>query len=329
MYDFFHALIINLNSAPILFFVLGSIAGFLKSDLEVPGSISRFLSIYLMMAIGFKGGVSIALTPTFSATMLYLIIGGLALSFLQPFLGYSILKRTTDVDSPTLAALAAQYGSVSMVTFATAVSLVEQQNIAFAGYVVAILALMEAPAILSGLFIAHREAPDTNTHDQEEKHFITHEIYTNGAILLLLGSFCIGCSTGAEGLKKLGGFIDHPFQGFLCLFLLDMGITVAQNITKMNHFSWQLISFGFYMPILGGILGAILAYAIGTSVGTGFLFITLSASASYIAVPAAMRMVLPEANPSIYAPMSLAITFPFNVTIGLPIYLYIARLILS
>lgn len=314
----------NLLSPAILFFALGMAAGFFKSDLEIPDSISRYLSIYLMMAIGFKGGVAIANTEDINGEVIAAIIAGLAFGFLQPFLGYSLLKLTTKLDSPTAAAVAAHYGSISMVTFVTAASFLKSHDVVYAGYIVAVLALMEAPAILSGLFIAHRAAPQTRSHSKEEKK-LAREIFTNGAILLLFGSFLIGWATGNEGMQKMEGFLVTPFQGILALFLLDMGLMVSKNLGHLRNFTFSLIAFGIYMPLIGAAIGLVTSKIIGLDVGTATLFTVLCASASYIAVPAAMRLALPEAKSAIYVPMSLAITFPFNVVVGVPLYYTLVR----
>ena len=317
--EFIDAFAQNLFSPAILFFAMGIIAGFLKSDLEVPDSISNYLSIYLMMAIGFKGGVAIANTTDFTLEVFETIFAGVLIGFLQPFLGYALLRLTTKIDSPTAAAVAAHYGSISMVTFATATAFLNTHHVIYAGYIVAILALMEAPAILAGLFIAHRAEPKTLNHVNEEKK-LAREIFTNGAILLLFGSFLIGWITGQDGMDKVGGFLSTPFQGILCLFLLDMGLLVAKNLHQIRALTLPLILFGIYMPLLGSLIGVGTAYMIGLDVGSGTLFTVLCASSSYIAVPAAMRLALPEAKAGIYLPMSLAITFPFNVTFGVPLY---------
>lgn len=310
----------NLLTPAILFFILGVSAGFFKSDLEIPDSISRYLSIYLMMAIGFKGGVAIANTNEFGTEVVATIFAGIAIGFLQPFLAYYLLRLTTKLDKPTAAALSAHYGSISMVTFVTAAAFLKTNEVIYAGYIVAVLALMEAPAILSGLFIAHKADPKTDIHKNEEKKLLTKEIFTNGAILLLLGSFIIGWATGQSGMDKVEGFLVTPFQGILCLFLLDMGLLVAKNLHHLKNFTLSLILFGIYMPLIGAAAGIGLSIIIGLDLGTATLFTVLCASASYIAVPAAMRLALPEAKAAIYVPMSLAVTFPFNVIVGIPLY---------
>ena len=326
--DFLSLISQNILSPAILFFALGLIAGLLKSDLEVPDSISRYLSLYLMMAIGFKGGVAIANTASFNGEILLAIGAGLIFGFLQPFLGYGLLKLTTRIDNPTAAAVAAHYGSISIVTFATAAAFLNTNSTVYAGYIVAIVALMEAPAILSGLFIAHRTAPETGSHTQEEQK-LTREIFTNGAILLMSGAFLIGWITGPAGMQKIEGFINTPFQGILCLFLLDMGLVVAKNVHHLRNFTIPLALFGIYMPLIGACIGLGASWVIGLDVGTGTLFTVLCASASYIAVPAAMRLALPEAKAAIYIPLSLAITFPFNVTLGIPLYFAGAKALLG
>ena len=325
--DFLHLVSTNLLSPAILFFILGITAGFVKSDLAVPDSISRYLSIYLMMAIGFKGGVAIANTHDFTFTIVAAIAAGFLMSLLMPFLSFPILRAATSLDRPTAAAVAAHYGSISIVTFATAAAFLKGSNVAYAGYIVAILALMEAPAIFSGLYLAHRTAPETRGHQTEEKKLM-REIFTNGAILLLTGAFIIGWITGQPGMDKVSGFLDAPYQGILCLFLLDMGLLVTRNITHLKSFTLPLAAFGLYMPLIGAGLGLLIGKLIGLDAGTGTLFAVLCGSASYIAVPAAMRLALPEAKASVYVPMSLAITFPFNVAFGIPLYYAVAQWLL-
>lgn len=315
----------NLTSPAILFFVLGVFAGLIKSDLDVPEQISRYLAIYLMMAIGFKGGVAIAQTPDIDGEVIFAVAAGVGLSFLMPFIAYVLLKLSSKLDSPTAAAVAAHYGSISMVTFVTAASYLELQDISYAGYVVAILALMEAPAILSGLFIAHRTAPQTTKATEQVTPRLSREIFTNGAIMLLMGAFFIGWISGSDGMAKMEGFLVTPFQGILALFLLDMGLVVARKFHDLKHITLSVLLFGLYMPLIGASLGLLSAKLIGLDAGTGFLFTILCASASYIAVPAAMRLALPQAKAAVYLPLSLAITFPFNIVVGIPFYLILAQ----
>ena len=303
----------NILSPAILFFILGIIAGFLKSDLKIPEQIARYLSIYLMMAIGFKGGVAIAQTPEFNGQIIAVILAGIATGFTQPYIGYFLLKLTTKLDKQTAAAVAAHYGSISMVTFVTAVSFLESNEILYAGYLIAVLALMEAPAILTGLFIA--KSDDNNSI----KPAIGKEILTNGAILLLAGSFLIGWASGGSGMEKMHGFLVEPFQGILAFFLMEMGLVVSRQMSHLKEFNFKLIAFGIYMPLIGATIGLALSFIIGLDVGSATLFTVLIASSSYIAVTAAMQIALPKAKAAIYIPMTLAITFPFKTPIGLPI----------
>lgn len=327
--EIFELFTLNIMSPPILFFVLGVIAGFLKSDLKVPEQISHYLAIYLMMSIGFKGGVAIAETPEMNAQVIYTILAGILTGFTQPFIGFILLRITTKLDSPTAAAVSAHYGSISMVTFVTAASFLEANSVIYAGYIIAVLALMEAPAILSGLYIAHKADPQTITATERATPRLSREIFTNGAILLLTGSFLVGWATGTEGMQKMHGFLVEPFHGILAFFLLDMGLHVSRQLHHLKEFSLKLILFGLYMPLAGASVGVTLAWLIGLDVGTGTLFIVLVASASYIAVTAAMRLALPQAKAAIYIPMSLAITFPFNIAIGIPLYYAMAQTFLG
>lgn len=314
----------NLCSPPILFFILGIIAGFVKSDLNVPDQISRYLSIYLMMAIGFRGGVAITEAPELNYQLLQVTFAGIGMSLLMPFVSYFILRLTTKIDVDTAAAISAHYGSISMVTFVTAISFLESQQVDYQGYMVAVLALMEAPAIITGLFLAYKNADHGNFSEMRVFN-ICKEIFSNGAILLLTGSFVIGCLSGASGMTKMEGFFVTPFHGILAFFLLDMGLLVAKHLHQLREFTFKLASFAFYMPIIGASIGFLIAKVIGLDSGTGMLFIILTASSSYIAVTAAIRIALPEAKLAIYLPMSLALTFPFNILIGLPIYFQLAQ----
>lgn len=315
----------NLLSPPILFFILGIISGLLKSDLNVPEQISRYFAIYLMMAIGFKGGAAISETPEANAEILFTIIAGIVTGFTQPFIGYKLLRLTTKIDIATASALSAHYGSVSMVTFVTAVGFLSSNGVVYGGHIVGILALMEAPAIFTGLYIAHRANPKTIKSSVKATPKLSKEIFTNGAILLLTGSFLIGWASGKSGMEKMTGFLVDPFHGILAFFLLDMGILVAKQIHYIKEFNIKLLLFGIYMPLIGATIGLLISMIIGLDTGTGMLFIVLVASASYIAVTAAMKLALPEAKAGIYLPMSLAITFPFNIAIGIPLYYRLAE----
>jgi hypothetical protein len=323
MMDIVHAFLANLFSPALLFFGLGIAAGLMKSDLRVPEAVSQGLSIYLMMAIGFKGGASLVSAGGLSFTLVLVCGAGLAMSALMPVLSNVILKATTRLDPATRAAVSAHYGSVSIVTFVTATSFLSAAGTPFEGYMVAVLALMEAPAIVTGLIIAGRAVAKPGTPA------LSGELFANGPILLLVGSFIIGALTGQSGLDTVSGFFVTPFQGILALFLLDMGLAVSRRVDDMKAFSLPLALFGLYMPLIGASIGLGVALLLQLDVGSGGLLAVLGASASYIAVPAAMRLALPEAKTAISLPLSLGITFPFNIVIGIPLYVAAADLLLG
>ncbi len=318
----------NLLSPIILFFALGLAAALVRSDLSVPEAAAKTLSIYLLFAIGFKGGVSVS-DHGVDATLVLSLIAGLILSFLLPFAAFGLLRVMTRLDALDAAAVAGHYGSISIVTFVAATSVLQSQGIASEGYLVAVAAVMEAPAILSALWLAARFSTQAaNEGRAQDSKGLFREILFNGSIVLLVGSFVIGFLSGPQGLSEIESFIVAPFKGVLCLFLLDMGLVAGRGLRSSAHYLRPgLILFGIVMPIIGSLAGLVAASMIGLSTGGTVLLMTLSASASYIAVPAAMRVALPEANPSIYLTMSLGITFPFNLTIGIPLYLSLAQVI--
>ncbi len=313
----------NLILPPLLFFLFGILAGIVKSDLIIPEQISKYFVLYLISAIGFKGGAAIAQTANINKQAILTILAGTSSGFIQPFIGYFFLKKTTGLDSHTAAALAGHYGSISMVTFVTAISFLEMNSISYQNYILAVLALMEVPAIFSSLLIAYGNKK--NSLGNKEIGKLLHKITTHNSLFLLIGTFIIGLISGTRGMQQMSGFLVAPFQGILAFFLLDMGLTVSKRLGDLKEFSVRLIMFGIYMPLLSAFIGLILSYSLGLDVGTGFLFITLIASASYIVVTAVMRSALPEAKAAIYLPMSLAITFPFNITLGIPFYFTLAK----
>lgn len=311
----------NLLSPIILFFALGMAAAFARSDLTVPEAVAKGLSIYLLFAIGFKGGASVAAHGV-DATLVLSLVAGTILSFAIPLIAFGLLRVMTGLSVTDAAAVAGHYGSISIVTFVAASSVVTASGLMAEGYMVAVAAVMEAPAILSALWIIAR----FGDRQAEMEEGLLREIMLNGSIVLLVGSFLIGWITGEEGLALIAPFIVTPFQGVLCLFLLDMGLVAGRGLREARDVLRPgLFAFGVLMPLVGSVLGLAAGLLLGLSVGGVVLFMTLSASASYIAVPAAMRVALPEANPSIYLTMSLGVTFPFNLTLGIPIYLAVAR----
>jgi hypothetical protein len=306
----------NLISPIILSFVLGLAAALLRSDLSVPEAAAKALSIYLLFAIGFKGGVSVA-RHGIDATLATSLAAGVALSFLLPFLAFALLGAMTRLAPTDRAAVAAHYGSISIVTFVAASSVLSAQGIAAEGYMVAVAAAMEAPAILSALWLVARAGGHREIDGE-----LWREILFNGSIVLLVGAFLIGLLTGEPGFARIASFIDAPFQGVLCLFLLDMGLIAGRGLRQTHGvLSPGVFGFGVVMPLAGALAGLGTALLIGLSTGGAMLLMTLCASASYIAVPAAMRVALPDANPAVSLTLALGVTFPFNLTLGLPIYL--------
>jgi hypothetical protein len=313
----------NLLSPIILFFALGVLAAFARSDLSIPEAVAKGMSIYLLFAIGFKGGAAVA-DNGIDATLILSLVAGLVLSFAIPLVAFALLRVMTGLSVVDAAAVAGHYGSISIVTFVAATSVVQSAGLSSEGYMVAVAAVMEAPAILSALWLIARFDKDAAQMDAG----LMREILLNGSIVLLVGSFVIGGITGAEGLEMIAPFIVTPFQGVLCLFLLDMGLVAGRGLREARGvLKPGLFLFGVVMPIVGSVFGLLAGVLLGLSAGGVVLFMTLSASASYIAVPAAMRVALPEANPSIYLTLSLGVTFPFNLTLGIPLYLAVATLV--
>ncbi len=308
----------NLISPIVLSFVLGLVAAGLRSDLSIPEAVAKGLSIYLLFAIGYKGGVEVAAAGADPRLGLALV-AGVALSALIPLLAYGLLRSMTRLDRVDAAAVAGHYGSISIVTFVAATSLLRSAGIDYEGWLVAVAAAMEAPAILTALWLARgRAGPGEGLP--------WREIALNGSIVLLLGAFLIGWATGPAGMAEVEGFLVAPFKGVLCLFLLDMGLVAGRNLLRSRGvLSVGLVLFAVLMPLLGAVLGLVTGWLLGLSEGGVALLATLAASASYIAVPAAMRVALPEANPAVYLTLALGITFPFNLAIGVSLYLTAAQ----
>ncbi|MFN3546859.1 MAG: sodium-dependent bicarbonate transport family permease [Mesorhizobium sp.] len=308
-----------LFSPVILFFALGAAAGFARSDLTIPEQIAKGLSLYLMAAIGLKGGIEVA-EAGFSIDMLMAGLAGLALSCLLPLPVFWMLRRFGGLDRINAAAVSAHYGSVSVVTFVAGVEILSTSGLPPQGYMVAVLALMETPAIVVGLMLARSGSRETGTGGAG----LLHETLLNGSVVLLAGSFLIGLVIGPDGFVSIAPVFESGFRGVLCLFLLDMGLVAARRLRGSRALTARLAALAILMPILNGAIGAVLGSAVGLDVGTVAILATLAASASYIAVPAAMRLALPEADPGLYLAMSLAVTFPFNITLGIPLYTLMA-----
>lgn len=240
-----------------------------------------------------------------------------------------MIRATSGLDRISAAAVAAHYGSVSIVTFVAGSTLLTSMGVAYDGFIVAVTALMETPAIIAGLWLANAGSKRSAADRTFVSHELLREVLLNGSVVLLMGAFAIGAISGAKGMEAVGAFVVAPFKGVLCLFMLDMGLLAGRRLLSKTQLSPALVAFALYMPLVGASFGAAAAAAIGVSPGTAMLLMTLCASSSYIAVPAAMRIALPEANPAVYLTLSLAITFPFNLTIGLPIYFFVANSVLA
>ena len=332
----------NLLDPAILFFLLGVLAGAIKSNLEIPPAISRFLSLYLLMALGLKGGFALSHSGL-TANVGINLAAAMVLAISIPLMGYWFLRRF--VAGFDAAAVAATYGSVSAVTFVTAVQYLENQNIDYGGHMAAAMALMESPAIILAVVLANtlrqKQTPPivslgsgvaglSGPPNQQSVSIgkILHESFTDGAQLLLLGAMVVGMMTGDAGKAAMEPFSGDLFKGMLSFFLLDMGLMAARNLPQVKGKSPALIAYAIIGPILHASLALGLAYVLNLPAGDGALLMVLAASASYIAVPAVLRFALPEANPSLYFGLSLGITFPLNILFGIPAYVSIAQSVL-
>jgi hypothetical protein len=312
-----HLLFDNLTNPALLFFLLGIIAVQLKSDLRIPQNSSKFISIYLLFSIGFKGGQELS-HSTFNHEIMGAVLLGSLSAFLIPIYTFFILKRNFSVyDS---GAIAASYGSVSAVTFVTAGSFLEMLGYHFNGYMVAVMAIMEVPAIVVGVSMIRLFAPDKE--GPKVLNIIRHSL-TNGSVLLILGSLCIGFLANEEQAQGIKPFTNDLFKGFLAVFLLDMGISSGEKLNDFFKNGKFALLFSLFIPLINGCCVAFFSGLFVEEIGNRFMLAILAASASYIAVPAAMKIAVPKANPGLFLPMALAITFPFNITLGMPLFLSI------
>ncbi len=317
------AALANLLSPPILFFVLGLLAGWARSDLEVPDAIAKALALYLILAIGFKGGAAMAESGELLRIVPVLLVAA-ALSFAIPLWVDLALRLASRLGPVDRGAVAAHYGSVSIVTFVAATQFLDLRQLPFEGYMAAVVAVMEVPAILTGLWLAGR-AVDSGGGKPAVRFDgqVLREVLLNGSVVLLTGAFLIGWVTGPAGLARIEGFITVPFQGVLCLFLLDMGLVVGRS-TALKRLSGGLVGTALVVTLVNGMIGVLAGWALGLSEGGVMLLATLAASASYIAVPAALRLALPRADTALGLALSLGITFPFNLVLGIPLYAALA-----
>ncbi len=329
-------LLSNLLDPAILFFFLGMFAILVKSNLEIPTAIAKFLSLYLLMAIGIKGGVAVNKSG-FGPEVLYALSAALLMATLVPLYSYFILRQNKKVSAFDAAAIAGTYGSVSAVTFIVASSFLGRQGIEPSGYMTAAMVIMESPAIIMAVLLAtmirlreKRLAGNVAVAGEQNGSAlpmgkVLHEAFTDGAQLLLLGSMLIGYLVGTDGAAMMKPFTGDIFRGMLAFFLLEMGLVVGRRLPEMRKAGMFLVGFGLLMPMVNATLAILLAKLLGLSLGDTFLLAVLSASASYIVVPAVVRYAIPEANPSLYLTMALAVTFPFNLVVGLPLYFEITN----
>jgi hypothetical protein len=328
--DFSH-LLHNFLAPPVPFFFIGLLAIMAKSDLEIPSQISKFISLYLLMAIGFKGGVELHHSGISSQVIIVLLVS-IGMALLVPIYSFYILRRKLDIANA--AALAASFGSVSAVTFITASNILNSSGIPYGGEMVAAMALMESPSIIVGVLMYRRlkAKAELTTAGGGSAHHVSmgelfREAFLNGSIVVLLGSLIIGLISNDKGMEIMQPFTGGIFKGMLSFFLLDMGVVAGKRIGAIKEAGWFLVGFGILMPLLNAGIGIGLSYLMGLDQGNSFMFTVLLASASYIAVPAAMRIAIPDANPGIYVPVALAIVFPFNIICGLPLYYWILQCI--
>jgi len=306
----------NLLQPAVLFFALGLIAAMARSDLALPRDIAKTLSLILMLCIGFKGGVE-ARAHGLDTTFLTAAGLGLALSALMPLPAYLLLRRA-GLPALTAAATAAHYGSVSVVTFAAAQSYLASVGQAPGGYMSAVLALMETPALLTAIAIA--AFADRGSSDRAPAGKLAHEVLLNAASVILIGSFLIGLATGPSGGAKLAPFTGPVFQGLLCLFLLDLGVKAGRQLIEARGVTLPVVAMGFILPLLGAATALGLGHLAGLAGGDLAALAVLAGSASYIAAPAAMSLALPRADAGVYLTLSLGVTFPFNLCLGIPLY---------
>jgi uncharacterized protein len=311
----FEILLTNITNPTLLFFVLGIVAYFLKSDLEIPPTSTKFIALYLLFAIGFKGGQELS-HSTFSSEVAYSLLFGVIVASIIPLYTFFILKRKLNVYDA--GAIAAAYGSVSAVTFVAASTFLEMEAITFDGHMVAVMALMESPAIIVGVILLMKY--DTQAESQASLKSIVHHSLTNGSVLIIIGSLLIGLVADAKQAEGIRPFTTDIFKGFLAIFLLDMGMVTAKRLSAFRKQGWFVSIFALLVPAVNGSVVALASAWVTDSTGNRFLFAVLAASASYIAVPAAMKLAAPKADPGLYIPMAIGLTFPFNITVGMPLY---------
>lgn len=318
----FDIILQNMLNPPVLFFFLGMLAVFLKSELSIPQPLPKLFSLYLLIAIGLHGGYELSHSG-FSLYIFEALLVAVFMSVIVPVYSFFILRIKIDVYNAI--AIAATFGSISAVTFITGITYLDTVGVAYGGFMVASMALMESPAIVIGLVFAAIFIKNSEGEEGEEKtdwKEIFREAFLNPSVFLLVGALIIGILTGEKGWHSMEPLFGTLFKGMLAFFLLDMGLVAAKKIHELKKVGFFLIGFALIMPMVNASVATGIAYFLGIEKGDAFLLALLSASASYIAVPAAMRLSIPEANPGIYLPLSLAVTFPFNISLGIPLYYF-------
>ncbi|MEY4350286.1 MAG: hypothetical protein RL078_333 [Bacteroidota bacterium] len=310
----------DLSNPTILFFLLGILAVIIKSDLEIPESSFKFISLYLLFSIGFRGGQELQHSP-WTPEIGWSLVFGMSIAAIIPLYTFMLIKKRIGISNA--AAVAASYGSVSAVTFVAALSFLELKGLTLNGHMVAVMALMESPAIIVGvslLKIYGNDGPSMGI-----KELLRHSL-ANGSVLMIMGSLVIGFLSDSKQAADIAPFTTDIFKGFLALFLLEMGMTTARRIKSFKSHGWYMALFAIIIPAINGMVVAWLSQFVSADVANRFVFAVLAASASYIAVPAAMRLAAPKADPGLYIPMALGITFPFNIALGMPLYYGIIEL---
>lgn len=316
----FNLILHNFLNPPILFFFLGALAVAVKSDLEIPHPLPRFFSLYLLLSIGFRGGVELRVSG-FGPEVVNTLLAAALMAAVVPLYTFFVLRIKLGVADA--AAVAATYGSISAVTFITAAAFLQRLGLEFGGHLVAAMALMESPAIVIGVMLYRLNGEGRAGRDGASWAKLLREAFLNGSVFLIIGSLVIGLATGEAGAEALMPFTDEIFKGMLAFFLLDMGLVAARRARDLRRAGLFLTAFAVLIPLANALAGIALAWFLGMGRGDALMFAVLCASASYIAVPAAMRQSVPESNPSLYVTMALAITFPFNIVAGLPLYLLV------
>jgi len=319
----------NLINLPLICFLLGVALAFIRPSIKFPSIIKKILTVSILFSIGLKGGGPLIEHSTSKSQIFFYLTGFLVIwAMLQPILSYFLLKAFTKIDKATAAAIAACFGSISVITFITAVSFLDQINMSYQSFIIAALAIMDIPAIISGIIIAKNGA-SSDKENQPSIFKLIKESLMNKAILSIMAGLIVGGVLVKTNNQVVATGILNVFKPILSVFLLDMGLSVGLKRRDLKSFSWALSLFGLYMPVIGGFFGLLMSYFLGLDAGTGTLVAVLCASASYIAVPAAMKVAIPQAKEALYLPLSLAMAFPFNIVIGIPLYYYFACLILK